>query len=107
MYKWFKDWTAQRPKSDLWRAGIGIIVIALLLFLLTGCGTTGPSMTLATSHRGDGFIQVKQPLYQAENYELFVDYVHHSEIFREDIEDTYDGVRFGMTWNFGKWKWQE
>ena len=64
-------------------------------------------MTLAASHRGDGFIQVSQPIYESENVDVFVDYLHHSEIFKEDYEDTYDGVRLGMTYKFGKWKWQE
>jgi len=64
-------------------------------------------MTLASSHRGDGFIQVYQPIYESEKVDVFVDYLHHSEIFREFDEDTYDGIRFGVTYKFGKWFWQK
>ncbi len=113
MYDWFKNWTAKRTRTDIWRAVTGIIIIAAVLFFLTGCGTTGPSMTLASSAHGDGFIQVKQPLYQSQivcappKHEVFIDYLHHSEIFKETNEDTYDGIRLGYTHQFGKWKWQQ
>lgn len=113
MYNWFKNWTKKRSKTDLWRAGAGIILIFVVLFILTGCGTTGPELTLATSHRGDGFIQVKQPLYQSSivcappRHEVFLDYLHHSEIFEESDEVVYDAARLGYTYRFGKWKWQK
>ena len=112
MYDWFKNWSAKFKHTDIVRAVIGIIIVAALLFILTACGTTGPSMTLASSHRGDGFIQIKQPLYQSAvnctpKHEVFVDYLHHSEIFKETDEVVYDGIRLGYTHNFGKWLWQD
>lgn len=113
MYKWFKEWTAKRSRTDLWRAAIGILLIVLVVSLFTGCGTTGPSMTLATSNQGDGFIELKQPLYQSSivcappKHEVFLDYIHHSEIFEEHDEITFDRARLGYTYRFGKWKWQK
>lgn len=110
MYQWFKDWTAKRSHTDIWRAVVGIIVVAIILTALTACSTSGPSMTLASSHRGDGFIEVRAPIYQSRitcappKHEVFIDYLHHSEIFRETDEDTYDGVRLGYTHRFGRWK---
>jgi len=109
LYERFKVWTEHRPATDLWRAGLGIVVIFLLLIWMTGC--VAPSMTLASSHEGDGFIQVTQPVYQSgvtctpPKHEVFFDYIHHSEIFRERNEDTYDGLRLGYTYNFENWKW--
>jgi len=113
MYEWIKDWTKKRGKTDLWRAGLGIVIIFGVLFLLTACGTSGPQLTLASSYEGDGFIEVKQPIYQSSvtcappKHEWFIDAVHHSEIFEETNEDTYDGVRLGYTYSFGKWVWQK
>ncbi len=119
MYERFKAWTEHRPATDLWRAGFGIVFIFVLLYFLTGC--VAPSMTLASSHEGDGFIQVTQPVYQSyrggsggrgsectpPKHEVFFDYIHHSEIFRERNEDTYDGLRLGYKYNFENWKWNK
>jgi len=113
LYEWFMKWTAERTRTDIWRAVIGIIIVAVLLAFLTGCATSGPSMTLASSAKGDGFIQISQPVYQSAvtctppKHEVFIDYLHHSEIFQETNEDVYDGIRLGYTHRFGKWKWQK
>lgn len=113
IYDSFKEWSAGFKRTDIVRAVIGIAIIALVLFLLTGCGTHGPSMTLAPSLSGDAFIEVRQPVYQSQvtctppKHEVFIDYLHHSEIWKESNEDTYDGVRIGYTHNFGKWRWQK
>ena len=113
LYDWFKSWTAARSRTDVWRAVIGIVIIWIILSLLTGCSTTGPSITLASSHNGDGLIRLKQPLYQSQivcappKHEVFIDYLHHSEIFKESNEDTYDGIHLGYTHNLGKWAWQK
>jgi len=109
LYEKFMQWTSRRSRTDIWRAFAGILVVALVLFLLTGC--YGPSMTLASSNHGDGFIQVSQPIYQSSGckpkHEVFVDYLHHSEIFKERDEDVYDGARLGYTHNFDNWVWQK
>jgi len=113
IYTKFKDWTSRKSRTDLWRAGAGIVIIIVILSFLTACGTSGPALTLATSNQWDGFIQVKQPLYQSNitcappKHEVFIDYIHHSEIFEESNEITFDRARLGYTYNFGKWKWQK
>lgn len=113
MYQWFKNWSAGFERTDIVRAVVGIVIVFGILFFMTGCGTTGPQMTLASSAHGDGFIEVRQPLYQSQvtcappKHEIFVDYLHHSEIFKETDEDTYDGIRIGYTHNFGKWFFQD
>ncbi len=113
IYEKCNAWLDKRPATDLWKAGVGIILIVMVLFLLTACGTSGPRMTLASSENGDGFIEIRQPLYQSPvtctppKHEWFLDYIHHSEIFHETNEDVFDGVRVGYSHNFGKWKWQK
>lgn len=101
------QWTADQKRTDLWRAGIGIVVIFLVLFAvfgLAGCTSTGPSLTLAASHRGDGFVRLHQALVEKDGHECFVEYEHHSEIFKEFNEDTYDGGLLGCTVQFGDWR---
>lgn len=106
MYELFKNWTAKRSRTDIWRAGIGIILITVLLLVFTGCATNdGPRMTLAASHEGDGFIRLTQPIYDTKNGQWFIEYEHHSEIHREFNEDTGDFGLIGYTHQFGKWKW--
>ena len=108
LYAWFKNWTAKQSKTDLWRAGSGIVLIAVLLFVLTGCATqSGPSMTLAASYEGDGFIRVNQPFYDTKNGQWFVEYEHHSEIHHETREDTGDFGLIGYKHQFSKWRWQK
>jgi len=113
LYERFKSWTAARQRTDIWRAVIGIVIVAIILSLLTGCSTTGPSMTVAASYEGDGVIVLKQPIFQSQivctppKHEVFINYLHHSEIFKETDEDTYDGIHLGYTHNFGKWIWQK
>lgn len=107
-YDVFKNWTARRKRTDLWRAGFGIIFIIVLLVLFTGCATqSGPQMTLAASYEGDGFIRLTQPVYDTKNGQWFVEYEHHSEIFQETLEDTGDFGLVGYRHQFGKWKWQK
>lgn len=108
MYDWFKKWTGERKRTDIWRAVAGIILIALILYMLTGCATSqGPSMTLAASYEGDGFIRVNQPIYDTKNGQWFIEYEHHSEINRETNEDTGDFGLVGYKHQFGKWRWQK
>lgn len=107
-YQWFKDVTNKLPRTDLWRAGVGIVAVILLLLFLTGCATqSGPSMALGSSYEGDGFIRLTQPVYDTKNGQWFVEYEHHSEIFAEDHEDVGDFGIIGYRHNFGKWRWQK
>lgn len=104
IYEAFKNWTAKRERTDIWRAVIGILIIFFLLLWLTGCTTQGPRMTLAASYEGDGFIRVTQPVFEKGSVNCFVEYEHHSEIFRETLEDTGDFGLVGCTKQFKQWR---
>ena len=107
-YQQFKDWTAKRKHTDIWRAVAGIIVIFFLLLLVFGsggCVSTGPAMTLGVSHRGDGIIHLRQNIYEQGPIQVFGEYEHHSEILKEFNEDTFDAGLVGVTYQFGDWKW--
>lgn len=107
IYDWFIEWTAKKERTDVWRAVIVIVVTFTALFVLfglSGCVSTGPSMTLATSHRGDGIARLHQNVYENGEHECFVEYEHHSEIFKETNEDTFDAGLVGCTIQFGDWK---
>ena len=102
------QWTGKRSRTDVWRAGIGLVLIIVLLFVFTGCVTDkGPRMTLATSYEGDGFIRLTQPVYEHKNVECFVEYEHHSEILNESNEDVGDFGLGGCSYQFEKWLWQK
>lgn len=113
MYKKWKDWTASLPRTDIWRAGFGIVIVFTLLFLifgLQGCANvnTGPSMGIGVSHRADAFVTVSQDVWKSSEcnprHSLSIEYLHHSEIFKEGDEDVYDGgivwfnTQFGNPW---------
>lgn len=105
MYQWFKDWTAKRDKTDIWRASVGVILVVLIILALTGCAA--PRMTLAASTEGDAFIRMTQPIVQTKHGEVFIEYEHHSEIFQEFDEDTGDFVMLGYTHQFDDWRWNK
>lgn len=100
-------WTGKAKRPDVVRAVIGIVVVALLLSLLTGCAVDrGPRMMLGVSGSADGFIRLTQDVYEKDTVTCFVEYEHHSEIFKEYDEDVGDFAILGCSKQFGKWKWQ-
>jgi len=104
LYKWFREWTGKRKRTDIWRAATYLVLIVLVLLAATGCTNTGPQMTIAVSSEGDGFVRLTQPLYEAKAVSCFAEYEHFSEIMRETNEVTGDFGLIGCRYQFGQWK---